>query len=215
MKPFFDTIRPMFGGAIKQSQVDGCNVILKASEGLPVAHRAYLLATAFHETAKTMQPVRETLAKSDESAVNVLEKSWKAGKLKWVRTPYWRYDQEGKSWLGRGYVQLTHKDNYAKAAKKLNVDLLGNPAIAMKADVAAQILVKGSCEGWFTGKTLDDYLPEDFEGARRVINGTDKAKLIAGYARSFEAALRVLPIGQGDVENKGGLRGFLNKLRRA
>lgn len=28
-------------------------------DGLPITHQAYILATAWHETARTMQPVRE------------------------------------------------------------------------------------------------------------------------------------------------------------
>ena len=34
-----------------------------------------------------------------------------------------------------------------------------------------------------------DYLPADYASARRIINGTDKAKTIAGYAQHFEAAM--------------------------
>ena len=123
-KTFFDTVRPLFGGKLSQSQVNGINTILNKSNGLPVPYVAYILATAQHETANTMLPVRETLASSDKSAVNILEKSWKSGKLKGVKTPYWRFDSDGKTWLGRGYVQLTHKYNYDKAGKMIGVDLL-------------------------------------------------------------------------------------------
>ena len=65
---------------------------------------AYMLATAFHETAATMQPVRETLAESDASAAARLEHAWRAGRLGAVATPYWRADAEGKYWFGRGLV---------------------------------------------------------------------------------------------------------------
>jgi hypothetical protein len=48
-------------------------------------------------------------------------------------------------------------------------------------------------EGWFTGRRLGDYLRPgrvpDYIGARRVINGQDRAALIAQYARQFERAL--------------------------
>lgn len=196
---FFATVRAKLG-RLKQSQVDGFEVILAACDGLPRSHRAYLLATAWHETAATMQPVRETLATTDQAAVNRLEKAWKAGRLKSVKTPYWRFDASGKSWLGRGYVQLTHRDNYAKAAALTGVDLLGDPNRAMNPTVAAKILVEGSQVGLFTGKKLADYLPGDYLGARHIINGTDKAQLIASYAEIFDRALQAA--GVSDTPRK-------------
>lgn len=187
---FYAAVRPLFGGSLSQSQVDGINVILRATHGLHVTHRAYLLATTHHETARTMQPVRETLAKTDDSAIARLESAWGKGQLKWVKTPYWRKDRDGKSWLGRGYVQLTHKANYEKASKLTGVDLVANPNAAMRPEVAAKILVAGSQQGIFTGKKLSDYLPGDYVGARRIINGTDRAHDIAKLAHGYEAALR-------------------------
>ena len=47
-------------------------------------------------------------------------------------------------------------------------------------------------EGWFTGKKLSNYLDgnlADYPGARRIINGTDKANMIAGYANEFASCL--------------------------
>ena len=191
MQKFFDAIRPQFGGRLTSEQVEGLNRLMDATRGLPLAHRAYILATAQHETAHTMQPVRETRAATDASAITILENAWAKGRLPWVKTPYWRRDAEGKSWLGRGYVQLTHRDNYARAGAKLGVDLLTDPNAAMRPAVAAQILVRGMLEGWFTGKKLSDYA--SYEAMRRVVNGTDRAKAIADLARGYEAALAVLP----------------------
>lgn len=189
--PFdFDLIRRALGrGKLSQKQVDGINAILAATKGLHPTWRAYMLATTWWETGRTMQPVRETLAATDEAAVNRLERSWKAGRMPQVRTPYWRFDPEGKTWLGRGYVQLTHKKNYARAAKEIGIDLLGVPSLAMKPEHAARILVEGSKGGWFTGRKLSDFLPGDYVGARRIINGTDKAHEIAALAKTFEEAL--------------------------
>lgn len=179
----------VFGTSLTQAQVDGCETILAATVGLPISHRAYLLATAYHETAHTMRPVRETLADTDDKAIARLEAAWAKGKLPWVKSPYWRKDADGKSWLGRGYVQLTHKANYAKASAAIGVDLVGHPDLAMSPDIAARVLVRGCVEGWFTGRRLADYLPGDYMGARRVVNGTDKAREVALYARDFERAL--------------------------
>jgi putative chitinase len=72
--------------------------------------------------------------------------------------------------------------------------------VALNLSNAARILVQGSLEGWFTGKSLgafiddideaDDEETREYIAARRVINGKDRAELIAGYAVKFEAALK-------------------------
>lgn len=57
---FFDSVRgSLFDGDLAQSQVDGLNTILDYAEdeGCDDRHLAYILATTFHETAQTMQPV--------------------------------------------------------------------------------------------------------------------------------------------------------------
>jgi predicted chitinase len=141
-----------------------------------------------------MQPVRETLASSDEDAMARLEFAWSRGRLRSVKTPYWRKDGSGKSWLGRGYVQLTHRANYERMGQRLGVDLVGRPELAMVPSIAADILIVGSQEGVFTGRRLGEFVGDgklDYVSARRVINGLDKAKQIAEYARGFEKAIRV------------------------
>ena len=156
-------------------------------QGLLRNQAAYVLATACWETAHTMEPVRETLATSDASAIARLDRAFERGQLTWVSRPYWR-----TGFFGRGYVQLTHEANYRRAGQHLGVDLVGNPSLALDPDIAAQILVIGSRDGWFTGKRLDDYITlqaSNYRGARRIINGTDKASVIAELAREYEAAL--------------------------
>lgn len=158
-----------------------------ANEGLLLKQAAYVLATAYWETARTMKPVRETKASSDAQAIARLDRAWAKGQLKWVSSPYWR-----GGFFGRGYVQLTHIANYDKAGAKIGVDLVARPDKALQPEIASKILVKGSKEGWFTGKKLSDYLTEsrtDYRGARRIINGTDKASTIAKLAGDYEAAL--------------------------
>lgn len=182
---FFDAIRPMFGG-LSTDQVRGLEILLAAVDGLPVRHQAYVLATAYHETAATMQPVRETLAKTDAEAARRLERAWKAGKLSWVKTPYWRADN-GKYWIGRGYVQLTHKANYERAGKRMGIDLVADPSAAMSPMLAARIIVQGMSEGWFTGVKMSDCAT--YRDMRKVVNGMDRADMIAGYAAKFETAL--------------------------
>jgi putative chitinase len=171
---FFAQVRAHFG-ALKQAQVDGYNAIIDAFEKIGATDPrklAYLLATAYHETAHTMQPIRE----------------YGRGHGKRYGVPV-----NGHVYYGRGFVQLTWQANYAKAGAKLGVDLLNNPDLAMEPAIAAQILCVGSFEGWFTGKRLADYFNahrDDPVGARRIINGTDRAAQIAAHHRAFLEALR-------------------------
>lgn len=182
----FDVIRPIFGGSLSQSQVDGINIIISAFEqhgdGSHIS-LAYLLATSKHETANTMQPIHE---RGMVAYFDKYEPGTKIGKnlgntLK----------GDGYKYRGRGYVQLTGRANYVKAGKKLGRDLAVNPDAALEPKVAAFILIRGCIEGWFTGKKLDDYV--SFLEMRRVINGLDKAELIAGYAKTFMRALNAAP----------------------
>ncbi len=180
----FDRIRPLFGGTLSQAQVTGLNSILQATASLSPACQAYLLATAFHETARTMQPIIEHGARS-------YFQRYEAGTAIGRRLGNSR-PGDGYLFRGRGYVQITGRTNYARAAAKLDVDLLASPELALHPEVAADIMVRGATEGWFTGRKLEDYLtvvPPDYSAARRVINGLDRALQIAGYARSFEVAL--------------------------
>ena len=154
LQTFYTNIRPMFGGSLSQAQVDGFGIIFEAWRKVGSGNDrdlAYILATAYHETARTMQPVRETLATTDAKAKERLTKAWKSGKLPWVKSDYW-----SGGWFGRGFVQLTHRANYVKAGEKLGIDLVADPSKAMIPEVSALILVRGMLEGWFTGLKLAD-----------------------------------------------------------
>ena len=175
--PFYAVLRKgLLGPTIEPNELQGCEAILAAMDGTPLSHCAYALATAYHETARTMQPVREAYW---------LSEAWRKAHLR-----YW-------PWYGRGYVQLTWQANYARADTELGLDgtLLAKADRAMEPTIAAQVMRRGMTEGWFTAHTLAKHLParlgtiDQFEGARRIINGTDKAHPIAVYAGAFQDAL--------------------------
>jgi hypothetical protein len=137
---------------------------------------AYVLATAFWETARKMVPVREMGG----------EKYLKSKK-------YYPY-------VGMGFVQLTWLANYEKASKILGVDFVKNPKLLLEPKYAIPICVTGMREGWFTGKKLSDYITlakSDFVNARRIINGKDKAAQIAKLAREYDMDLKVTGYGEG------------------
>jgi predicted chitinase len=195
---FFDTVREaLFKGTLSAPQVEGMTAILNFWEermaDADPRWLAYILATAFHETAYTMQPVRETLATTDARAVEILENAFASGKLSWVKTPYWRPDEDGKSWLGRGLVQLTHKRNYEAMSALTGIDLVAEPDRAMEMGPAVSILIEGMVQGSFSKHKLADHLNatnDDWINARRIVNGTDRAEKLAGYGKTFLAAIR-------------------------
>lgn len=180
----YNLIRPLFDGTMTRAQVEGCAAILTATADLPRAYRAYLLATTLHETARTMQPIHERGARD---YFDKYELGTKIGAALGNTQP-----GDGYIYRGRGYVQITGRANYRRASEKLGMNLLSTPDLALRPSVAARILTLGCREGWFTGKNLSDYLDgerPDYVNARRVVNGTDKARQIADYAAVFEAAL--------------------------
>lgn len=185
-----------FGGRLSQSQVDGIESILNAFADTgekSTRFLAYILATAFHETGGRMVPVREGFAKTDSAARKIVAKR-----------SYGVPDKNGKVYYGRGHVQLTWAKNYKTMGGIIGEDLYNNPDLALKPEISAAILVEGmlrgkSAKGDFTGKALEDYFNDqqnDAVGARRIVNGTDKAVLIAGYYKNFLDALAHAKDGQ-------------------
>jgi predicted chitinase len=184
MKAFYDSLRKSFG-PLSANQVKGLDALLVASDGLPVRHRAYILATAWHETGPAASGLHMTPRKEiwgPTSAQHRYEGHKGLGNVQLG---------DGKRYMGRGYVQITGRDNYKKASTVVGRDLVSEPDLALEPDIAGNIIVDGMRRGWFTGKKMSDF--GNYADMRKVVNGTDKATLIAGYADKFEAALRAVP----------------------
>lgn len=171
-KSFFAGYRKAFG-AVKQDQVNGLEFLLSAFEQdttwKDIRHIAYALATIKHETANTFKPIKEYRARAGAKGRANQDRYWLSG------------------YYGRGYVQITWKRNYEKFG------IADTPEKALEPDTAFWILTAGMHRGLFTGKKLSDFIKgstADYRSARKIINGLDKADLIAGYARSFETMLR-------------------------
>jgi putative chitinase len=195
---FFARVRVRPFGKLSQGQVDGLNVLLDTwREMYPDADIRFVansLSQIHRETGGRMSPVRETFASSDGLAIQRLDAAWAKGQLKWVKTPYWR-----EGWFGRGHIQITHKANYQKLGKRLGVDLVGNPSLALDPKVSARIAIVGMVEGLFTGRKLSDFFNDDTDnpaGARRIVNGPDGTDaLIAAMHREFLDALKAAGYG--------------------
>lgn len=185
-KNFYSKIRSSFG-KLNQSQVNGLEFLLnKFSQSvLSIPEFAYVLATIKHETADTYQPVVEGYW----IKINRLMKLYNFYKKYYPHNLKTIFPNglNGLTYEGRGYVQITHNYNYEKFGLK------DNPDKALEPETAWNILVEGMTEGLFTGKKLSDYInftKKDYINARKVINGLDRANLIASYAKIFENALK-------------------------
>jgi len=99
---------------------------------------------------------------------------------------------DGVKYCGRGYAQLTWKNNYRKVGQALGLDLVTSPNDAMDPSVSVQILFKGMIDGWFTGQNFGKFLSgekSDWRNARKIINGLDRADLVKGHALRYYAAI--------------------------
>lgn len=180
---FFTSVRAsLFGGKMTNSQVQGMETILDEwdAEGL-TDHRwlAYMLGTAFLETAHTMQPITEFGGRKYFDKYDTGELARRLG-----NTP--EADGDGYKYRGRGLVQITGLANYQKFG------IANDPDKALEDETAVKIMFVGMKNGSFTGKKLSDYFlgaKADWINARRIINGTDRAADIAGYAKKFLAAI--------------------------
>lgn len=204
---FYDDVRNhLFNGKLSQKQVDGMEAILNFWENPPVqpvgefkinwdirviGWLAYMLATTFHETSYTMQPISEF--GNVQYFTRLYENRSDLGNDK---------SGDGAKFHGRGYVQLTGRSNYTKMTPIVREFYPASPDFTVDPDAveddryAAVIMFYGMFLGLFTGKALKNYIGDpdkgqivDYYNARKIINGLDKAAKIEGYAKEFEQAL--------------------------
>jgi putative chitinase len=186
---FYAAIRPFFGGQLSQSQVDNFQLLL----GLGVARcpsleaLAYVLATVRHEAGAGMAPVREVGRGEGYDYGKHLD----MGRGPGHRTSYTTPDE---LYYGRGHIQLTWRCNYVAMGRLVGADLLTHPDLMLTPAVSAQVAIEGMMRGSFTGRKLADYfgpgVTPDPYNARRIINGLDRAELIARYYAAFLGALQ-------------------------
>jgi predicted chitinase len=149
---------------------------------------AYILATAEHESANFRHLHEQYNDDAEAYFTDMYE-----GRLDLGNTE----QGDGYQFYGRGLVHITGRRNYTiyeQILKEYGIDanLLDNPDEAARPDIACFTLVHGCMNGIFTGLSLSDFINDDrvdFVGARRVVNGMDKAELIADYAYEWLSEL--------------------------
>lgn len=167
----------------------------------PMTYLAAALGQIYRETGGRMEPVLEAFAPDRKTSAERLQKAFDAGRLKWVKTPYWLPDETGRHPVGGGDIQLTHRRNYVGAEERLfkrfgvRVPLSGNYDLILDPVVSAHVAFSGMIEGWFRPCKLADFCTGerlDYAAARDIVNGDARmiGEEIARNCRVFEAALR-------------------------
>lgn len=213
-KIFFDGYRKTFG-PMSREQVNGLERLLGCIENdkyiRDIRDASYILSTVKHETANTFQPIHEYGSKS--YFIKRYGGQTRKGKELGNDTP-----EEGYYYAGKGDTQTTGESNYERAEDAIRkeypevvaefeartgrkFDLTvgdqpndeNDPQNMMDPSISYVAMSYGMRTGMFTGKKLRDFINSrgtDYVGCRKVVNGRDKAALIAGYARSFEEILK-------------------------
>lgn len=198
---FYAVVRGAMG-SLTQPNVVGFELFLNEGERRqePLNRLAYVLATVWWETGKTMQPVREAywVGHGNEAVAE----NWRRTHLRYY--PFY----------GRSYPQFTWEGNYRKASDAWNakyrgagpaVDFVANPDAIMNPAYGVPLTFDAMENGWFTGRDLADYIDtvdendaadfQEFAAARRIVNGTDRAGDIAQIALTMERGLKAAGYG--------------------
>jgi hypothetical protein len=181
------------GDTLTRERIAGLDTVLSLLEAdsamTDLRWAAYLLASIKHETAGRWTPIVEAGRGHGQS----------------YGQPVRVVDPQGREYInvyhGRGFFQLTWKDNYERMGRAIGYPrLVYEPDLALRPDIAYRVAAHGVRQGSFTGRKLAHYINRDsgaYVSARRILNGRDRDTLIAGYAVQFERILRVSEVAPG------------------
>jgi len=203
-----------FGTSLTVKQVAGTEAVLDECirQAADLGQTAYILATAYGESGRKMQPTYEdlwyrssTIAKSFKAhrrqglapqtlagqpellANTVYGGPWGAKNLgNTVKGDGWKF-------RGTGMGQITGRGNFGKWGRNMGLPLIEKPELLMELHVSVKALVQPMLEGWARGYKLSRYVSgakRDYVGARAVWNHPSSAPHdYARWARAFETAL--------------------------
>lgn len=186
----FDAIKSSlnFANAAPGAEENIKAIIKRAiEEGATIQQIAYILATVEWETAGTYAPINERggheyFMRLYDVTGNNPDLALRLGNTK---------PGMGAKFHGRGFVQITGFTNYRRMSDVTGINLVKNPDAACEDNIAVEILIVGMMQGLFTGLSLNDFVSKDgFDAvrARAVVNGSDKAKIIATRASQIFSA---------------------------
>ena len=215
---FYKNYRIEFG-PLTQSQIDGLNKLLNFIEEdkhiKDIRWIAYILATVYHECARTWQPIKES--GSSEYFIRRYGSQTKVGKSIGNDTP-----EEGSIYAGRGYSQVTGETNYERneimlrkeypdvvdrfekrTGRKFDLTIgdhaydVNDPDNMLDPEIAYCSMSMSMRKGLYTGVGLKRYINGngcDFYNARKIINGLDCADKVAFYAKKFLKCVKAATI---------------------
>lgn len=93
---------------------------------------------------------------------------------------------DGEKYHGRGFIQLTGRDNYRMASQALGIDLLNKPDLAARPDIAAKVAV------WYWNSRVKPYINNfaDTKAVTQKINPA--AKGLVDRHENFKDYMRIL-----------------------
>lgn len=173
-------IRKNFG-SLTSKQVEGFEAIFDMFMKLGLVDLrflAYILATIWHETDKTMQPIEEYGKGKGRDYSKRLRYNRKI------------YTHTYNIFYGRGLTQNTWIDVYEKLTKlnKNGWDFVNKPELLLTMGPSVWATFYAMQSGLYTGRKLSQYFnltSNDPVGARAIINGSDRAYQIAEYYHKF------------------------------
>lgn len=129
----------------------------------------------------TAKRIREVWPNTSESTAQSLASNPEALGNYMYGGKYGNSPTEGYKYRGRGYNQLTFKGNYASIAKLINIDIVSNPDLVNRPDVAADVMIayflrelnSTAGKAYLSSKGIKDI--NDFKSTEEALNAIFQA----------------------------------------
>jgi len=111
-------------------------VVSKESGFIPKSETSYK-----NTSNKRIREIFGTRVPSDDASLDLLKRNDESFFNAVYGGRYGNSPTEGYKYRGRGYNQLTFKGNYESVAKLIKTDIVSNPDLVNKPDVAADVMI--------------------------------------------------------------------------
>jgi peptidoglycan L-alanyl-D-glutamate endopeptidase CwlK len=96
---------------------------------------------------------------------------------------------DGAQFCGRGFVQLTGRDNYTRYSREIGKDLVGNPELANDRMIAAELLARFLKDR--ENQIREAIASDDLASTRRLVNGGTHG--LKDFEDAFNVGVRLIP----------------------